>query len=442
MKKRYKIKKSFTLFTVIILMLIVIGIIYTVAYNLLNISNDTKDMNYNSSESSTLSETQNTTSSNNWNLILVNPWNRLPNNFKIELTLLSNGHSIDKRAYSNLQKMMDDCRNQGLSPVICSSYRTTEKQQSLYNQEVRGYISQGNDKKTAEAKAAMWVAIPGTSEHQTGLAVDIVAKSYQTLDKKQENTAEQKWLMKNSYKYGFILRFPSDKSELTGINYEPWHYRYVGEKAAKEIYEKKICLEEYLKSLNNNNNKNSDSITNNKLILVNSDHPLSKNYTVDLVNIDNKKGVTVQVAKEINESLIDLMKEAENSNIKLCINAAYRSYEQQQKLFDERVNKYVNEGLSTTLAKAQTIKWVALPGESEHETGLAIDFGVLGDTTWEQGYSWLEKNAFKFGFIYRYPKDKINITKISNEPWHYRYVGIDAAKEMKEKKICLEEYLK
>ena len=98
-------------------------------------------------------------------------------------------------------------------------------------------------------EAGKWVAVPGTSEHQTGLALDIISSSYQVLDRDQENTAEQRWLMENSYKYGFILRYPSDKSEITGINYEPWHYRYVGKEAAKEIYEKGLCLEEYLEYL-------------------------------------------------------------------------------------------------------------------------------------------------------------------------------------------------
>ena len=97
-----------------------------------------------------------------------------------------------------------------------------------------------------EAEAARWVAKPGTSEHQTGLALDIVAAGYQILDEEQEDTAEQKWLMENSWKYGFILRYPSEKSDITGIGYEPWHYRYVGKAAAADIYRTGVCLEEYL----------------------------------------------------------------------------------------------------------------------------------------------------------------------------------------------------
>ena len=92
------------------------------------------------------------------------------------------------------------------------------------------------------------MARPGTSEHQLGLALDIVDLDYQQLDTRQEETPEQKWLMENSWKYGFILRYPTDKSNITGIIYEPWHYRYVGKEAAKVIHEKGICLEEYLEN--------------------------------------------------------------------------------------------------------------------------------------------------------------------------------------------------
>lgn len=184
-----------------------------------------------------------------WNLILVNPSNKLPEGFEVKLTELSNGHAIDERAYPDLQQMMDDARAEGLSPLICSSYRTMEKQIKLYTKLVQKYQNEGMSKEQAQIEASKWIAVPGTSEHQSGLAVDIVATSYQLLNKEQENTAEQKWLMANCYKYGFILRYPEDKTDLTGIGYEPWHYRYVGKEAAKEIFERKICLEEYLATL-------------------------------------------------------------------------------------------------------------------------------------------------------------------------------------------------
>ena len=93
------------------------------------------------------------------------------------------------------------------------------------------------------------MAVPGTSEHQTGLALDIVSAGYQLLDEAQEDTAEQKWLMEHCWEYGFILRFPEDKTEITGIGYEPWHYRYVGRETAEAIHKSGLCLEEYLQSL-------------------------------------------------------------------------------------------------------------------------------------------------------------------------------------------------
>lgn len=156
-----------------------------------------------------------------WNLILVNPWNKLPDDFSVKLTTLKNGHAIDERAYPDLQAMMDAARAAGLSPIICSSYRTNEKQQILFSNQVRKCLARGYSQEDAESEAGKSIALPGTSEHQTGLAVDIVALSYQILDQEQENTPEQKWLMGNAHKYGFILRYPSNKSEVTGIKYEP-----------------------------------------------------------------------------------------------------------------------------------------------------------------------------------------------------------------------------
>src|SRR5699024_7064979 len=163
-----------------------------------------------------------------------------------ELTELSNGHAVDSRIYPALQEMMDDARAAGYNPLICSSFRTWDKQSQLYERKVQFYIDQGSDRATAEEQAAVWVARPGTSEHQAGLAVDIVSVEYQVLDEGQEDTPLQQWLMAHCWEYGFILRYPTDKSALTGVGYEPWHYRYVGEEAAKAITEQGICLEEYL----------------------------------------------------------------------------------------------------------------------------------------------------------------------------------------------------
>ena len=181
-----------------------------------------------------------------WNLVLVNPWNPVPENYEPELTYLRNGQAVDSRCYPELQQMMDDCRAAGFDPLICASYRTMEKQEALFDDKEARLIREGCPENEVEAEAGKVVAYPGTSEHQLGLALDIVDVSYQQLDTEQENTPVQQWLMKNSWKYGFVLRYPTDKSDITGIIYEPWHYRYVGKEAAAEMYENKLCLEEYL----------------------------------------------------------------------------------------------------------------------------------------------------------------------------------------------------
>ena len=186
-------------------------------------------------------------SRDDWKLLLVNEDHPLPEDFQVpEFTQLAGGHSIDKRAYPALQRMMDACRAAGLQPTICSSYRTWEKQEELFERKVLSCLSTAASREEAEQQAAVWVAHPGASEHQAGLAVDIVDKSYQLLDQGQEDTAVQKWLMEHCAEYGFILRYPTEKSALTGVGYEPWHYRYVGEAAAGEIMSRGLCLEEYL----------------------------------------------------------------------------------------------------------------------------------------------------------------------------------------------------
>lgn len=116
----------------------------------------------------------------------------------------------------------------------------------LFDNQVEKWKNQGCSENEAKIEAGKLVAVPGTSEHQLGLALDIVDISYQLLEEDQQDTPAQKWLLENCWKYGFILRYPKDKMDITKISYEPWHYRYVGKKAAKEIFDSKICLEEYL----------------------------------------------------------------------------------------------------------------------------------------------------------------------------------------------------
>ncbi len=181
-----------------------------------------------------------------WQLLLVNYMHSVPEDYSFSLIQLKNEQSVDERIYPELQEMMNAARAEGIFALITSSYRTKEMQQALFTEKVEEYKSNGylNDK--AERLAKMWVALPGTSEHQVGLAVDIGVDSSQTVGKSQSSSDVHQWLMANCYKFGFILRYPEGKSDITGVNYEPWHYRYVGKAVAKEITEKGICFEEYL----------------------------------------------------------------------------------------------------------------------------------------------------------------------------------------------------
>ncbi|MFQ8707033.1 MAG: D-alanyl-D-alanine carboxypeptidase family protein [Thomasclavelia sp.] len=184
-------------------------------------------------------------------LTLVNYKNKVPDNWQVNLVPLNDRQSIDQRAYQALQEMLDNAKKEGMNIIVCSSYRTYDKQKQLFVNKVSEYLKKGYSYNEAQDAASMWVAKPNTSEHQLGLAVDLVSRDNQRLDKSQEKTEEQRWLMENCQRYGFILRYPSDKSNLTGVNYEPWHYRYVGKEHAKKITRQGICLEEYLDNLKN-----------------------------------------------------------------------------------------------------------------------------------------------------------------------------------------------
>ena len=189
---------------------------------------------------SRLSVTHKITVSEEWNLIIVNRWNELPEDYSVELTELSNGQKVDSRIYPYLQEMFDAARAEGIYPVVREGYRTAEEQQEILDDKIQTYINQGYSQSRAERTAKEWVALPGTSEHQLGIAVDINADK-----SKCSNEDVYAWLAENAYKYGFILRYPPGKQEITGTSYEPWHYRYVGIEAAYEINERGICLEEY-----------------------------------------------------------------------------------------------------------------------------------------------------------------------------------------------------
>ena len=176
-------------------------------------------------------------------LILVNDDYYVPEDYEVELLELRNGEYVSEEMYPYLQEMFDAARAEDVYMIVRDGYRSYEEQQEVMDEKIAEYKETTSFDFLAKHMAEKWVAIPGTSEHQLGLAVDINADIY------SYGTQVYEWLANNAHKYGFIQRYPEDKVYITGISYEPWHYRYVGVEAATEIHEKGICLEEYIDSL-------------------------------------------------------------------------------------------------------------------------------------------------------------------------------------------------
>lgn len=179
-------------------------------------------------------------------LLLVNKWHSLPDDYEAHPVTLPNWKEIDSSCYEPLMQMLEDCAAAGGTPIVCSGYRAHWYQVSLFDAQIDRWLYAGYGQEDAEELASTAVAVPGTSEHELGLAADIYSSENMDLDESQIYTFTQQWLMQNSWRYGFILRYPQDKSDITGIIFEPWHYRYVGKEHAKKIYDAGICLEEYL----------------------------------------------------------------------------------------------------------------------------------------------------------------------------------------------------
>lgn len=180
-------------------------------------------------------------------LILVNKTHKLPDDYEVELlTMYDKSNRAAKEAYQPLNDMLAAGRAQGLAFEICSSYRDVKRQEYLFQEDVDALMKKGYTYEEAYAETARETMPPGHSEHSTGLAFDIVSLNYQMLNEKQATTPETIWLHEHCAEYGFILRYPKGKEEITEIDYESWHYRYVGVEAATYIMEHGITLEEYL----------------------------------------------------------------------------------------------------------------------------------------------------------------------------------------------------
>lgn len=181
-----------------------------------------------------------------WELLLVNVKNPLPGSYSATLEDVGGGFQIDMRIATSLKEMVAKAKADGVNLEICSAYRDPVKQSDILEDRIQEYMGYGYLREDAEKAVQREIAKPGISEHQTGLAVDIVTPSHRTLDRAFEDTTAFRWLAENAWEFGFVLRYPDGKEPVTGISYEPWHYRYVGRIAARDIQKGGYCMEEYL----------------------------------------------------------------------------------------------------------------------------------------------------------------------------------------------------
>lgn len=179
-------------------------------------------------------------------LSLLNKDYILHDELEMDLVGIGNGHQLEPLAAEKITQLVKDAQKEHLYINITSSYRTYLKQVELFKNKIERLEKEGYTHEEAVKEAATVVAVPGTSEHHLGLTVDFVTGRYKKLDEGIRNTNEYKWVEEHAWEYGYIIRYPQGKSDITGIITEPWHLRYVGIPAAKLIHDRGICLEEFL----------------------------------------------------------------------------------------------------------------------------------------------------------------------------------------------------
>ena len=180
-----------------------------------------------------------------WKTLLVNGENPVPKEHEMILHYVEGDFLVDSRIVAPLQNMLNTMRDEGLSPLIVSAFRCYASQTTIFENRVNALMNNGLTREQAISETSRVIAVPGTSEHQIGLAVDIVSLNYQNLTESFDQTAESRWLVNNSANFGFILRYPKGTEHLTGIIYEPWHFRYVGVEVARYLTENNLTLEEF-----------------------------------------------------------------------------------------------------------------------------------------------------------------------------------------------------
>lgn len=209
-------------------------------------SNSSNNNTSNSTETNNPTDnTSNTTQIDDWRIRLANYDNLLPEDFEVDLANIDETRQFDARAIDYLTDMLNDMRKDGIVNIwVQSAYRSVARQKELYDNKMNEYLEEGKTQEEAQKLTEEYINKPGSSDHNLGLAVD-----FNYVDNSFAKTDAYKWLLKNAENYGFILRYPKDKENITKIEYESWHWRYVGEEHAKKMNELDMCLEEYVEYL-------------------------------------------------------------------------------------------------------------------------------------------------------------------------------------------------
>lgn len=180
-----------------------------------------------------------------WRLVLINKQHPIPDDYDFKLGTFTSGMRCDERVIEDLLLMMQAAKKDGLNLVVRSPYRTSDHQEDNFNDRIKSYMKQGLSYMEAYKATSRVITVPGCSEHEVGLALDITSDTFIPLLQGFADTEEGKWLEEHCHEYGFILRYPSGKEYITGIEYEPWHFRYVGREAAAIMKDEGLCLEEF-----------------------------------------------------------------------------------------------------------------------------------------------------------------------------------------------------
>lgn len=187
-------------------------------------------------------------SRDDWKLVLINKQHPIPDNYEFSLgniKTVKGTMKCDERIIDELLSMMQAAKKDGITLAVCSPYRDLNYQEVLFNRKIEAYMKKGMSYMDAYIISSKAVTVPGASEHQIGLAIDIVSDDYTDLDEGFADTDAGRWLAEHSCEYGFILRYPAGKEYITSIEFEPWHFRYVGKDAAMVITKEGITLEEF-----------------------------------------------------------------------------------------------------------------------------------------------------------------------------------------------------